>query len=127
MQTFTISLSFLVIGSLLSVQLFAGQAVIENVEAECSAKRICKFNVTVSHADEGWEHYANGWQIFTPQGERLGVRVLAHPHVNEQPFTRSIRNIKIPASVDRVIFKAQDSVHGESDRKYVLKLKFDKS
>ncbi len=127
MQFLTKSLVFFTTGALLSTQLLAGQAIIENVEAECSAKRVCKFSVTVSHADEGWEHYANGWQIFTPQGERLGVRILAHPHVNEQPFTRSIRNIKIPPSVDRVIFKAQDSVHGESDRKYVLKLKFDKS
>ena len=107
-----------------SSSLFAGRALIEKVTAECNHKRICKFNVTISHADEGWEHYANGWQIFTPAGELLGHRVLGHPHVNEQPFTRSIRNIKIPANVDTVVLKAQDSVHGESERKYVIKLSF---
>lgn len=116
----------LIASSILSTPCFAGQAVIEKVKAECNYKRICKFSVTVSHADEGWEHYANGWQIFTPDGQQLGVRILAHPHVNEQPFTRSIRNIKIPPSVDSVYFKAQDSVHGESDKKYVIKLKFEK-
>jgi len=99
----------LIVSGLFTPNLFAGQAVI-----------------AVSHADEGWSHYANGWQIFTPTGEQLGVRVLAHPHVKEQPFTRSIRNIKIPPSIDSVYLKAQDSVHGESDRKYVIKLKFEK-
>lgn len=107
-----------------SSELFAGQAVIEKVEAECNHNRICKFNVTISHADEGWSHFANGWQIFSPSGELLGHRALAHPHVNEQPFTRSIRDIKIPPLTDSVILKAHDSVHGESDRKYVIKLKF---
>jgi len=108
----------------LSAPLLAGQAVIENVKAECNHKRLCKFDVTISHADEGWTHFANGWQIFTPKGELLGHRALAHPHVKEQPFTRSIRNIKIPPSIDTVILKANDSVHGESERKYVLKLQF---
>jgi len=108
----------------LSPALLAGQAVIEKVKAECNHKRLCKFDVTVSHADEGWTHFANGWQIFTTNGELLGHRALAHPHVKEQPFTRTIRNIKIPPSVDTVILKANDSLHGESDRKYVLKLHF---
>ena len=107
-----------------SSSLYAGQALIEKVAAECNHNRVCKFDVTISHADEGWEHFANGWQIFTPAGKLLGHRVLAHPHVNEQPFTRSIRGIKIPDSVDTVVFKAQDSVHGESERKYVIKLSF---
>jgi len=107
-----------------SAPLLAGQAVIEKVKAECNHKRLCKFDVTISHADEGWTHFANGWQIFTTKGELLGHRALAHPHVKEQPFTRSMRNIKIPPSIDTVIFIANDSVHGESERKYVLKLQF---
>jgi len=102
----------------------AGQALIEAVEYECNHQRICKFSVTLSHADEGWEHFANGWKILTPAGEVIGFRALTHPHVNEQPFTRSIRNIKIPTTTDTVIFLANDSVHGESDRKYIIKLKF---
>jgi len=110
--------------SILSNPLIAGQAVIENVKAECNHKRLCKFDVTISHADEGWTHFANGWKIFSVEGELLGHRALVHPHVKEQPFTRSIRNIRIPPSVDTVILKANDSVHGESDRKYVLKLHF---
>jgi len=105
--------------------LHSGQARIEKVESECDSQRICKFSVTISHADEGWSHFANGWKIFTPAGELIGHRALAHPHVNEQPFTRSVRGIKIPPSVDTVVLRANDSVHGESDRKYVMKLKFE--
>lgn len=112
------------ISSLASSILLAGEAIIEKVVADCNKKRVCKFDVTVKHQDEGWNHFANGWQIFTPKGELLGHRALAHPHVNEQPFTRSIRNIKIPPAVDSVVFIANDSVHGTSDRRYVIKLKF---
>ncbi|VAW69974.1 hypothetical protein MNBD_GAMMA09-1701 [hydrothermal vent metagenome] len=104
--------------------IYAGKAQVEQVVADCNEERICNFDVSIRHADEGWTHFANGWEILTPQGELLGRRVLAHPHVKEQPFTRSLRNIKIPAAVDSVVILAYDSVHGKSDRKYVLKLKF---
>lgn len=103
---------------------YAGKPIVEKVTAECNQQRICKFNVTLSHADEGWTHFANGWEILSPTGELLGRRALAHPHVNEQPFTRTIRNISIPESIDTVSIKAHDSVHGVSDRKYLIKLNF---
>jgi hypothetical protein len=110
--------------NIFSTTLSAGEALIEGVKAQCNQKRICKFDVTIRHADEGWSHFANGWLIFTPAGEVLGHRALAHPHVDEQPFTRSIRNVKIPPGIDTVILRANDSVHGESERKYVMKLTF---
>lgn len=120
-----ISLPLFLLLNCLPLTLFAGQALIEKVEAECTIDRVCKFSVTINHADEGWEHFANGWEIFTPQGELLGHQALAHPHVNERPFTRTVRNIKIPLSVDTVVLKARDTVHGVSDRKYVMRLTFD--
>ena len=45
------------------------------------------FDVTVKHADTGWKHYANKWEVVAPDGTVLGKRVLFHPHVEEQPFT----------------------------------------
>ncbi len=42
----------------------------------------------------------------------LLFRVLAHPHVNEQPFTRSLKGVKVPAGIERVLIRAHDSVHG---------------
>ena len=35
-----------------------------------------------------------------------------HPHVDEQPFTRSLRSVKIPAGVTSVIIPGYDKIHG---------------
>jgi hypothetical protein len=40
------------------------------------------------------------------------VRTLHHPHVEEQPFTRSLSGVRVPAGVDQVSVRARDSVHG---------------
>ncbi len=80
-------------------------------------------SVTLKHADEGWDHYADLWQVETKGGEVLGSRVLAHPHVNEQPFTRSLGGVAIPADATRVIIRARDSVHGWSTQRFELLLR----
>jgi hypothetical protein len=66
----------------------------------------------VRHVDEGWDHYADRWEVLSPDGEVLGVRELLHPHVDEQPFTRSLTGVAIPEGVDEVEVRARDSVHG---------------
>ncbi|RME72341.1 MAG: hypothetical protein D6784_13715 [Chloroflexi bacterium] len=71
-----------------------------------------RFDVTVRHNDEGWDHYANAWQVVDLQGNVLAERVLAHPHDTEQPFTRSHRGVRIPADVQRVLVRARCNVHG---------------
>ena len=48
-----------------------------------------RVHVTLTHPDTGWDHYADLWQVYAPDGTLLAERVLAHPHVNEQPFTRA--------------------------------------
>ena len=42
------------------------------------------------HPDTGWDDYADGWRVLDMDGNELGMRVLHHPHVDEQPFTRSL-------------------------------------
>ena len=69
------------------------------------------FSVTVKHDDTGWDHYADGWEVVGPDGTVYGKRVLHHPHVNEQPFTRS-GSVSVPEGVKTVIVRAHDSVHG---------------
>ena len=71
---------------------------------------------TVRSADTGWDRYADEWRVRTLEGEVLGTRVLAHPHVNEQPFTRSLSNVEIPAGVTSVEILARDSVVGYCGR-----------
>lgn len=89
----------------------AGKADVTKVEA-FRAGDGWRFNVTVAHADEGWDHYANEWQVVAPDGTVLGTRTLYHPHVTEQPFTRSLSGVSIPDGVTEVVLRAGDSVHG---------------
>ena len=71
-----------------------------------------RFDVTVRSADTGPEKYADLWEVRAPDGRVLGKRVLAHPHVDEQPFTRSQGGIAVPAEVGFVTVVARDSVAG---------------
>ena len=81
-----------------------------------------RFDVTLSHPDTGWDHYADGWEVLAPDGSQLGLRVLAHPHVNEQPFTRSLSGVTIPEGVAEVIIRARDNVDGWGDQRFVYRL-----
>ena len=45
-------------------------------------------------------------------GMVLANRVLLHPHVGEQPFTRSLAGVRLPDGLRRVAIRAHDSVHG---------------
>jgi hypothetical protein len=80
--------------------------------AECDSKSACNFTVTIRHSDTGWKHYADRFEVLDSEGTVLVKRVLRHPHVHEQPFTRSLAGAKIPANIDRVRVRAHDSVHG---------------
>ena len=71
------------------------------------------FHVTVWHDDTGWDNYVDAWQIVDKQGKILGKRVLFHPHVNEQPFTRSLSDVKL-GDAAIIYVEAHDKVHGWS-------------
>ena len=90
----------------------AGEADVEQVNVTMTGKDTFSFDVTVRHADEGWKHYADKWDVVAPDGTVLGTRTLYHPHVDEQPFTRSLSGVKIPDSIKEVTLRAHDSVHG---------------
>ena len=89
----------------------AGPADVTAATAQC-AESVCRFVVTVRHADAGWDHYADAWQVIGPDGAVIATRELRHPHVDEQPFTRDLRGVAIPPGVTRVRIRARDSVHG---------------
>jgi len=93
---------------------FADDAAITDVKIEPAGDGVYQVSVTLLHADTGWDHYANRWDVLDEDGNILGTRVLAHPHVNEQPFTRSLR-VEIPDSVKVVTIVAADSVHGDNE------------
>ena len=100
--------------------IYAGEAKIIDVKVECSSS--CTFSVTLEHGDEGWDHYANQWDVVTLDGSLLKSRVLYHPHENEQPFTRSVSGVKIPTGTKAVKIRAKDSKHGYSAEEYIVQL-----
>lgn len=81
------------------------------------------FGTSVQHNDEGWEHFSDGWEVIDLEGKRLGYRKLHHPHVNEQPFTRSQCYIKIPAEISTVIVRAKCNKHGFGGKAMVVDLR----
>jgi hypothetical protein len=108
----------LLIGSISSGLVSGGEVEIVNVKVSCSGS--CTFSVTLKHADEGWQHYANQWDVMTMDDKLLKSRVLFHPHVDEQPFTRSLSGVQIPAGVTRVKIRAKDLKHGYSSDEYTV-------
>lgn len=100
----------------------AGQVTVVEVEAVPTGASTYRFDVTLAHGDTGWDHYADRWDVLAPDGTVLGSRVLYHPHVNEQPFTRSLSGVRVPAGLRQVRVRAHDSVHGDSETLYPVEL-----
>lgn len=73
-----------------------------------------RVDVTLRHSDTGWDDYADGWRVLAPDGEVLGFRELLHPHVNEQPFTRSLSGVDIPGDLSVVLIEARTNTDGWS-------------
>ena len=99
-------------GCLIAFSAVAGEADVEKVRISKERVGIYRFDVTVRHADAGWKHYADKWDVVAPGGKILGTRVILHPHELEQPFTRSLSGVRIPRGVTRVTVRAHDKVHG---------------
>lgn len=93
-----------------------------SVKAVSEGAGVYRFDVTLRHKDTGWEHYANKWEVQLPSGEVLATRVLHHPHVEEQPFTRSLGGVKVPHDVKTLFIQAYDTEHGASPKRFEVKL-----
>ncbi len=100
----------------------AGEADVVAAEAHKAPDGSWTFEVTVRHADEGWHHYADAWEVRALDGALLARRILLHPHVGEQPFTRSLAGVRLPPGTRRVRIRAHDSVHGYGGRELELLL-----
>lgn len=96
-------------------------AQVEDVKMERESSGRWTVRVTVRHADSGWDHYADKWQLVDPEsGDVLATRVLAHPHVNEQPFTRSLSGVELPEAIETVLVRAGCNLHGFEGRQILV-------
>ena len=93
---------------------FADDVEIVHARFRQSAPAQWSVDVTLRHADAGWDHYADAWRIVTTDGAVAGTRTLYHPHENEQPFTRSLGGVAIAPGTTTVYVEAHDKVHGWS-------------
>lgn len=109
---------------LLPLPALADAPIIERVQARHSANS-WDFAVTLSHPDSGWDHYADGWELLDADGNRLGYRLLAHPHQHEQPFTRNLADITIPAGTDTVLIRAHCLIDGWGAQRFEVNLATD--
>lgn len=97
--------------ALLASPVVADPAVVQSVSV-VKSDGAYTFNVTILHNDVGWNDYADSWRIKDMDGNVLGERQLAHPHVGEQPFTRSLSGVKTPAGLTTVQVEVHDTVNG---------------
>jgi hypothetical protein len=97
-------------------------AQVTHVNASQSADGSWCFDTSVRHNDKGWDHYADGWEVIDLEGNQLGFRLLAHPHDNEQPFTRTQCAIQIPETTTQIAVRAKCNSHGFGGKPVVVDL-----
>lgn len=99
-------------GLLLGSAAWAGEADVVAAKVRRASDGSYNFDVTVKSNDRGWDYFADAFEVLTPDGRVLGTRVLLHPHETEQPFTRELDGVKIPAGVERVVIRARHKPKG---------------
>ena len=91
-------------GSIIDTQTVVGQENVEEKKADTSSEgavadvldvkaagesKSYRFAVKIASPDEGCQQYADWWEVLTEGGTLVYRRILAHSHVDEQPFVRS--------------------------------------
>ena len=122
MRTIALPLAAVFLSLVVSSQTLASEVSILDVKLE-QKRSGWNVRVTLKHADSGWDHYADGWRVVSDTGQELGKRVLYHPHVHEQPFTRSLANLQLDEDKHKIIYiEAHDSVSGWSTERLRIDL-----
>lgn len=74
------------------------------------------FDVTVSSPYDTPQRYADAFRVIGTSGSVFGERILLHDHADEQPFTRDLYGVQIPADVRVVTVQARDKRFGYGGR-----------
>lgn len=91
---------------------FAGEADVVDVKVRRNSAGTYDFDVTVKSVDKGWDYCADAFEVLDAHGKVLGRRVLLHPHETEQPFTRDLYGVRIPAGITHVTVRARHKPKG---------------
>ena len=100
-----IRIAWAALGIIAAVPARAGDADVVNVVVRQRAG-LYDLDVTIRSNDTGWERYADRIEALGSDGAVLGTRVLEHPHDDEQPFTRDLYELRVPAGTARVTVRA---------------------
>ena len=74
------------------------------------------------HAEDGWSHYVDRWEVVDETGKVLAVRTLYHPHEADVPFMRSLANVSAPIGARQVTIRANCSVDGYGESELLVEL-----
>lgn len=102
---------------------WAGEADVLNAVATEQGAGQWRFDVTIRSNDTGWDYYCDRFEIIGPDDKVLGTRILFHPHVDEQPFTRSLGSVAIAGNIKQVSVRAAMKPGGAGGKVFVLKLR----
>jgi len=91
---------------------WAGEADVIGAKVAQGSGGTYDFDVTIRSNDRGWDYYCDRFEVLGPDGKVLGVRTLYHPHETEQPFTRELYGVKIPAGLRQVRIRARHKPRG---------------
>jgi hypothetical protein len=80
------------------------------------------FDVTLSSPYDTPQRYADAFRVTDGNGAIFGERILAHDHQNEQPFTRDLHGVAIPAGVTRVTIEGRDQANGYGGKTLIVDL-----
>ena len=70
------------------------------------------FDVTLSSPYDTPQRYADAFRVMSVEGRPYGERRLLHDHASEQPFTRDLYGVLIPAGIRAVVVQAHDQKFG---------------
>jgi hypothetical protein len=87
-----------------------------SVKVQFRGPGVFDFDVTVSSPYDTAQRYADAFRVQGRDGVVYGERKLLHDHADEQPFTRDLHGVPIPAGVKVVVVQARDQRHGYGGR-----------
>ena len=90
-----------------------------DVSASTSDGVSWRFDVTLLSEYDSPVRYADAWRVLDADDNELGIRVLAHDHASEQPFTRST-SVEIPSEINLVFIEGRDQVNGWNGERFEM-------